>query len=62
MVVHSHKDSRGALWVACSECTRGGNGDKSCSSGGRHKRWNYLGCFLGVLLDGIEPPEQEATA
>ena len=62
MTVHSHEDSRGVLWVACSECTRGGNGDHSCSSGGRHKRWNYYGCFLGVLLDDIEPPEKEATA
>ena len=43
---------RGALWVACSECERGGNGsDKDkCSCGWKVKKFNGLGCFLGKLL------------
>jgi len=47
---YSERDSRGKLQVACCECQRGGNGDKSCSCGGRVKKWNYLGCFTGTLL------------
>jgi len=45
--VHSFRDSGGKLWVACSECDRGGNGlDKDkCSCGWRVKRFNGLGCF-----------------
>jgi hypothetical protein len=48
---YSKKDSRGMLQVACCECKRGGNGDASCSSGWKLKRWRYLGCFSGELLD-----------
>jgi hypothetical protein len=49
----SFKDSKGLLWVACSECERGGNGsDKDkCSSGGTCKRFNGLGCFCGNLKE-----------
>lgn len=49
---HSFKDSRGRLWVACSECKRGGNGEGEdlCACGWRIKRFNGLGCFLGKLL------------
>ena len=47
---YSKKDSRGMLWIACSECNRGGNGDKSCSSGWTKKRGGKVGCFLGALL------------
>lgn len=49
--MHSKK-ADGKLWVACSECNRGGNGtakDKCCC-GGNIKRWNKLGCFLGELI------------
>ncbi len=54
--VHSFKDTRGALWVACSECDRGGNGgdpDK-CSAGGNVKRGGTRGCFIGTLMAGIK--------
>lgn len=49
----SEKDSRGYLWVACSECNRGGNGNDpdKCSCGGRCKKFNGTGCFSGVLMD-----------
>jgi len=50
--MHSNKDDGGKLWIACSECNRGGNGEDKdkCSSGWRIKRWNHLGCFLGTLI------------
>ena len=46
---HSFRDDKGKLWVACSECERGGNGsDKDkCSCGWKTKRFNGLGCFCG---------------
>jgi hypothetical protein len=44
-------DSRGHLYVDCAECQRGGNGDKSCSAGAKHKM-RYKGmCFCGQLLE-----------
>ena len=51
--MHSFKDKRGALWVACSECERGGNGNDpdKCSSGWRIKKYNKLGCFSGILME-----------
>ena len=54
--MHSFEDSRGHLWVACSECTRGGNGEdeNKCSAGGRHKRFNGCGCFSGTLMPRYE--------
>ena len=33
--IHSGFDTRGRLYVACSECVRGGNGDQSCGAGWR---------------------------
>ncbi len=54
--MHS-KNENGKLWVACSECDRGGNGkakDK-CSAGGYIKQWNKLGCFLGELITKKQP-------
>jgi len=51
---HSERDSRGMLQVACCECVRGGNGDKSCSSGWRSKKWDYKACFCGQLLPKFE--------
>lgn len=52
--IHSGFDTRGRLYVACSECVRGGNGDHSCGAGGQHKR--YLGqmCFCGEPLPEIK--------
>ena len=53
--INSFYDTKNKLWVACSECNRGGNGiDKDkCSAGWKIKKFNGLGCFLGDLLDGI---------
>lgn len=50
--MNSFKDNRGMLWIACSECERGGNGlDKDkCSSGWKCKRFNGTGCFNGILI------------
>ncbi len=49
---YSKKDSRGMLYVDCSECTRGGNGiDKDkCACGWRTKRGDKGGCFSGILM------------
>lgn len=58
--MHSFKDSRGSLWVACSECERGGNGgdlDK-CSSGWKTKKFNKCGCFCGELLKKLKGDKQ----
>jgi hypothetical protein len=67
--MHSYFDSKGHLFVACSECDRGGNGtDKDkCSCGWQVKRWNKLGCFMGTLLPKYEEArlkaaESQATA
>lgn len=51
--MHSFKDKRGGLWVACSECERGGNGNDTdkCSAGGTCKRFNNTGCFSGTLME-----------
>ncbi len=53
---YSRLDSRGALFVDCSECNRGGNGnDKDkCSCGWKVKRGKNGGCFLGDLIKGLE--------
>ncbi len=53
---HSFRDTKNKLWVACSECNRGGNGtdpDK-CSCGWKAKRFNGSGCFIGTLMDKYE--------
>ena len=54
-VKFSKKDTRGHLYVDCSECNRGGNGlDKDkCSAGSKHKRGNKGGCFIGELIPGL---------
>jgi len=53
---YSKKDTRGHLYVDCSECDYGGNGkDKDkCSSGWQYKRGNKGGCFLGKLQSDLE--------
>lgn len=55
---HSYRDTKGLLWVDCSECERGGNGsDKDkCSCGWKIKRSKGHGCFCGTLLAGLEVP------
>ena len=49
------RDNEGRLWVACSECNKGGSGsdEGQCASGGKIKKFNGKGCFLGVLLEGL---------
>ena len=56
---YSERDTRGMLFVDCSECDRGGNGsDKDkCSAGWKVKRGGNGGCFMGTLLAGIEASE-----
>ncbi len=53
---YSEKDSRGKLYIDCSECVRGGNGsDKDqCSCGWQVKKGEKGGCFCGELLAGLE--------
>jgi hypothetical protein len=50
--MHSFTDKSGGIWVACSECERGGNGSdkEKCASGWKVKRFNGLGCFIGILM------------
>lgn len=48
---YSKRDSRLTLFVDCSECERGGNGDQSCSAGWKTKKGNKGGCFSGKLLE-----------
>jgi len=37
--------------VPCAYCTRGGNGDRSCSCGMNERRYSiYKGCFAGTML------------
>ena len=51
--IHSGFDSRGYRYVACSECVRGGNGDKSCSAGWKIRRYHGEMCFSGEPLSEI---------
>jgi len=50
----SFYDTRGKLCVDCSECERGGNGDKSCSSGWKKKTKHKGSCFSGTIIGDYE--------
>jgi hypothetical protein len=52
---YSQYDSKGKLFIDCSECNRGGNGaDKDkCSCGWKVKKGKKCGCFVGKLIDGM---------
>jgi hypothetical protein len=52
---YSRTDTKGKLYVDCSECERGVNGsDKDkCSCGWQVKRGRQGGCFLGTLRAGL---------
>lgn len=54
--VFSSYDSYGRLFVDCSECERGGNGnDKDkCSCGWKLKKGGRGGCFIGKAMDEIK--------
>ena len=58
---YSELDSRGHLFVDCSECSRGGNGtDKDkCSCGWKIKKGHQGGCFSGSLIQGIDCPNPQ---
>ena len=49
----SSRGTDGKLFVDCTECVRGANGERDCSSGWMHKKTGY-GCFSGELLPGVE--------
>jgi len=51
--MNSFKDAKDILWVACSECERGGNGsdEDKCSCGGTCKKFKRTGCFSGGLME-----------
>lgn len=53
---YSGKDSKGKIYIGCSECERGGNGSDidKCSCGGKVKKGGHGMCFLGTLLSGLE--------
>ena len=52
--VYSFYDDDKKLCVDCSECVRGGNGDRSCSAGWLVSSGGYGGCFSGELLRQYE--------
>jgi hypothetical protein len=53
---YSERDSRGKIYIDCSECNRGGNGTDPdlCSCGWKTKKPMKGGCFIGELLPGLE--------
>jgi len=51
--IHSGFDADGRRFVACSECARGGNGDKSCGAGWNIRRFHGEMCFSGEPLPEI---------
>ena len=61
---YSRTDTKGKLYVDCSECERGGNGsDKDkCSCGWQVKRGRQGGCFLGTLRAGLTVSSANAGA
>ena len=52
-IIHSGFDSDGRRYVACSECVRGGNGNKSCGAGWQIRRYRGEMCFSGEPLPEI---------
>lgn len=54
-VKYSELDTKGKLYVDCTECNRGANGkDKDkCAAGWRYKKGNQGGRFMGTLIDGL---------
>lgn len=52
--MYSCYDSKGKLWVDCTECERGKNGtdDSPCSSGYKVTKGNTCGCFAGTMIEG----------
>lgn len=52
-IQHSHKDTKGNIFIDCLECSRGSNGKSKynqCATGHKHKESGH-GCFSGLFLD-----------
>ena len=65
MQIASEKDSRGMIYVDCSECRRGVNGDiRTCSAGmkKKYKKPFLGGCFNGELMPEIKAELEKQTA
>jgi hypothetical protein len=64
--MYSEIDSKGELWVACSECEKGGNGSdvEMCRRGWKVKEFNGSGCFAGTLIqkhaNNLQPTTYES--
>lgn len=54
----SFRTHGGKWWIACWECNRGINGDKSCSKGQFAKNLK-TGCYNGKLLAKYNMNESE---
>jgi hypothetical protein len=54
---YSGKDSKGKIYIDCSECERGGNGSDpdKCSCGANIKKGKKGMCFMGDLMDKYDP-------
>ena len=52
----SGKDSKGKIYIDCSECERGGNGSDidKCSAGWKFKKGGKGMCFIGTLMQKYE--------
>lgn len=50
--MNSKFDNKGKLYIDCSECNRGGNGqdEEKCSCGWQIKNPNRGGCYIGDLM------------
>jgi hypothetical protein len=55
MAIYSQRDSRGVIFVDCSECERGANGSEKdkYSCGWRTKKGGKGGCFMGTLIPSV---------
>lgn len=58
---YSRVDSRGLVYVDCSECNRGGNGsdEHKCACGWQVRRGGQGGCYLGTLRSGLTAQSKE---
>ena len=62
--MHSTVDNRGRISVACCECDRGGNGSDpdKCSCGWKVKKWNKMGCYIGILMSKYHEEARQKIA
>lgn len=59
--VASFYDNKGKLYVDCTECERGknGNDEDKCSAGWRIKKPKSGGCFIGTIMLDIDLSKAE---